>query len=143
MITHDTLTDAIGRINRLAVNLRENTPETSAEFDAIVALLGAVDKGIERLNTAAYDKDGIEWRTVSGWWSAKYDSAERQIRENFERAERAEAALEGILEVSPWYEDNNCRTYCEHCHNLDEERKRHAPDCKWAAASALIDSLVE
>ena len=66
----------------------------AADLAAATAERDQLRAEVERLKDRAFDKDGTPWKTICGWWSAKYyDSAERQMGENATRAERAEAEL--------------------------------------------------
>ena len=66
------------------------TAQAVTELRAEVGRLGHLEAV---LRSCAFDKDGTAWKTVCGWWSKKYDAAERQMSENATRAERAEAEL--------------------------------------------------
>jgi hypothetical protein len=64
--------------------------------DDYTAELTRLRAEVERLKDHAFDKDGTPWKTVCGWWSKKYDAAERNMMESAARAEKAEAERDAL-----------------------------------------------
>jgi hypothetical protein len=51
---------------------------------------------VEHFKDCAFDKDGTPWKTVCGWWSKKYDAAERNMMESAAHAASFEAEAERL-----------------------------------------------
>lgn len=74
----------------------------STQLSHVVARVEQLEKAeaeAARLNDFAFDKDGTPWKTVCGWWSTKYNAAERQMRDNLARATDAEAEVARLLKI--------------------------------------------
>ena len=91
------------------------------EVNALTAERDQLRAEVERLKDRAFDKDGTPWKTICGWWSAKYyDAAERQMGENAARAERAEDNLAALEQCH----DDNCRSVVKIAADLATEQAR-------------------